>query len=242
MRPKIVLVTPVCARFGDLAVEEFLHAAIAFEIFGDEFRGFFLVNAELLGEAEGGKAVNHAEIDDFGDAAMLAGLRERRDVENFLRGARVDVFAAAESFDQHGIVGKMSEDAQFDLRVVGGKQQTARRGDEGGANFAAELGAYRNILQIRIRGAEAAGDGAGLRETRVQAAGDRMDQARQHVGIGGFELGQLAVFDDFLGQFVDGAPALRARRRRWSAPWRGCGAEAAAPVGRKGLRRVAAAN
>ena len=91
------------------------------------FAASFCVDAELLGEAEGRKAVNHAEIDDFGDAAMLARLRERRDAENFLRGARVDVFAAAESFDQDGILGKMREDAQLDLRIIRGKQQAARR-------------------------------------------------------------------------------------------------------------------
>ena len=162
-----------------------------------------MVDAELLRQAEGGKAVNHAEIDDFGDAAMLGRLREWRDVENFLRGARVNVFAAAKSFDEHGIFGKMREDAQLDLRIIGGKQLKSRRGDERGANFAAELGAHGNVLQIRIGRTEAAGGGAGLRETRVQAAGDGMDQARQHVGISGFQLGQLAVFDDFLGQLVN---------------------------------------
>ena len=141
------------ARFGDLTVEKFFHAAIALEIFGDEFGGFFLVNVELLREAERRKAVNHAEIDDFRDAAMLARLREWRHVKNFLRGARVDVLSAPESFCQHRILGKMRENSQFDLRVIGGKQYTARRRDECGANFAAELGAYRNILQIRIRGA-----------------------------------------------------------------------------------------
>ena len=74
-------------RFGDLTIEELFDAAVALEISGNELRGLFLVNAELLGQAEGRKTVNHAEIDDFCDAAMLTRLSEWRDVENFLRGA-----------------------------------------------------------------------------------------------------------------------------------------------------------
>src|SRR5277367_5094927 len=130
---------------------------------------------------------------------MLTGLRERRDVEYFLRGARVDVFPATKSFDEDRIARKMSEDAQLNLRIIRGKELKSRRGDERGANFAAELGADGNVLQIRIGRAQTSGCGAGLREARVQAAGDGVDQARQYVGIGGFELGQLTVFDDFLG-------------------------------------------
>ena len=89
------------------------------------FARFLLVNIELLRKPERRKTVNHAEIDHLRDAAMLAGLREGRDVENFLRRARMDVFAAAESFDQHRILGKMRQNAQLDLRIVGGKKQTA---------------------------------------------------------------------------------------------------------------------
>ena len=39
---------------------------------------------------------------------------------------------------ENGILGKMGENAQLDLRIIGGKKQLAGRGDEGGANFAAE--------------------------------------------------------------------------------------------------------
>src|SRR4029077_16443093 len=83
------------ARSGDLAVEKFFDAAVTLEIGGDEFCGFFLVDAELLSDAERGAAVNEPAIADFGDAAVLGRLREGRNAENFLGGARVDVFAAA---------------------------------------------------------------------------------------------------------------------------------------------------
>ena len=125
------------AGFGDLLVEILFHAAVALKIRGDEFGGFFRVDAKILREAERRKPVNHAEIDDFRHAAMLARLLERQHAENFLRGARVDVLPAAKRLDQHWIFGKMRQDAQLDLRIIGGKQLAARRSDEGGANFAA---------------------------------------------------------------------------------------------------------
>ena len=105
-----------------------------------------------------------------------ARLRHRAHAENFLRGARVDVLAGAKGFDEHGVLGEMRQDAQLDLRVVGGEQRPAGLGDERGANLAAELGAHGDVLQVGVGGAEAAGGGAGLAEARVQAAGGGLDQ------------------------------------------------------------------
>ena len=158
---------------------------------------------------------------------MLARLRERQHAENFLRGARVNVFAAAKGFDEDRVFGKMREDAQLDLRIIRGKKQAARRSDEGGADFAAELGADGNILQIGIRGAEAAGDRAGLAEARVQAAGDWMDQARQSVRVGGFHFGELAIFENFFGQFVQERQFFKHFGGGGAAFRRGCGEAAA---------------
>ena len=115
---------------------------------------------------------------------------------------RFCVFAVAEGFDQDRIVGQMCENAQLDLRVVGRKEQAAGTGDEGGADFAAELGADGNVLEIRIRRAQAPGRGAGLVEARMQPACGRMNEPRQDIGIGGFQLRKLAVLEHFLRQFV----------------------------------------
>ena len=165
-------------------------------------RGFLLVDAELLREAERRQAVDDAEVDGLGGAAMLGVLRHGPDAENFLGGARVNVLAGAKCFDQHGVLGEMREDAQLDLRIVGGEQRPAGIGDERGANLAAELGAHGNILQVGIGGTEAARGRAGLAEARVQAAGCRLNQFRQRVHVGGFELGDFAVFENFARQFV----------------------------------------
>ena len=145
MRPKRVLVKPGGVS-RNLLVEKFFDAAIALEICRDKFGSFLCVDAELLREAEGREAVNHAEIDDFGDAAVLGCLRKRRDAKHFLRRAGMNVFAATKSFDEHGILGEMRENAQFDLRIIGGKQQIPGSGGESGADFAPELGADRDVL------------------------------------------------------------------------------------------------
>ena len=100
-------------------------------------RSFFLFDAELLGEAESREAVNYAEIDDFGDAAMLASLSERARRRKLPARCASGCLATAEGFDQERIAGKMGENAQLDLRIIGGKQQGAGSGDKSGANFAA---------------------------------------------------------------------------------------------------------
>src|SRR5579872_1633055 len=134
---------------------------------------------------------------------MLGRLGKRRDVENFLRRARVNVLGAAKSFDENRIFGKMRKDAQLDLGIIGGKQNVARLGDEGGANFAAELGANRNVLQIGIRGAETSGGGASLIDLRVQAASVRGDELVERVRIRGIEFRDFAIIHHQLGQFVE---------------------------------------
>ena len=96
----------------------------------------------------------------------------------------------------------MRQNAQLDLRIVGGEQRVAGAGDERGANLAAEFRAHGNILQVRVRGTEAARRRAGLAEAGVQAAGFGVNQFRQRVHVGGFELADFAVFEDFARQFV----------------------------------------
>src|SRR5271165_5303891 len=84
------------------------YAFVAGEIGGDELGGFFLWDIDLLGEAEGGEAVDDAEIDGFGGAAMLGGLSEGPDAKNFLGSTGVDVFAVAEGVDEHGVLREVS--------------------------------------------------------------------------------------------------------------------------------------
>ena len=88
------------------------------------------------------------------------------------------VVAATVGLDQQRIFGKMRQQAQLDLRVVGGQQHVAGFSDERGANFAAEFGADGNVLQVGIVRREPAGGRAGLIEGGMQTAGRRIQRAR----------------------------------------------------------------
>jgi hypothetical protein len=87
----------------------------------------------------------------------------------------------------------MGEQTQLDLRVVCGEQHAARRGDEGGANLAPELGADGDVLQVRVGRGETAGGRAHLVEGGVDAA-FAVGQQGQGIGIIRLQLGELPVF------------------------------------------------
>ena len=109
----------------------------------------------------------------------------------------MDVLAVAEGVDEDRVLGHVGEQAQLDLRVIGDYQLPAFAGDEGGADFAAELGLDGDVLQVGIGGRQAAGGRAGLVETGVETAGGGIDQGGQRVDVGAFEFGELAVFEHF---------------------------------------------
>ena len=126
----------------------------------------------------------------FDAAAQLVRLEAAVGAEHLQRRAVVDVLAGAERLDQRLFAGQVREHAQLDLRVVGGDQHVARRGDERAPDLAAELGADRDVLQVRVGAAQAPGGGDGLVEAGVHAAGLGMHQQRQRVDVGALQLVQ----------------------------------------------------
>ena len=94
-----------------------------------------------------------------------------------------------------GNVGEMREKAQLDLAVVGRDELASFGRDEGAPDLAPFLGADRNVLQVRLRRRQAPGRGRSERVGRVDAAGSRIDEARQGVGVGRLELGDLPPFE-----------------------------------------------
>ena len=92
------------------------------------------------------------KLTTFAWPAMVGSDHKRRNPEDLRGGQGVNVVAAAVCFDQQRIAGEVREQAEFDLRIIGGEQDVAGLGDEGGANVAPEFGANGNVLQIRIRG------------------------------------------------------------------------------------------
>ena len=124
-----------------------------------------------------------------------------RHAEDLAGDERVDVVVAFEGGAHGGVLRVVGEDAQLDLRVVGGEQLPAGlAGDEGRADFAAFLGADRDVLQVRVAGAEPAGGGDDLVERRVDAARFGVDHRRQRVDVRVLELRELAVLDDLRRQ------------------------------------------
>ena len=115
-----------------------------------------------------------------------------------------------------------------------GRQEPPVRGacDEGLADLPAFLGPHRDVLEIGIAGAEPAGGRDALVEGGVDPAGGGVKQIRQGVHVGAFQLGDLAVFQNFSGQRMsegrqaferalvraglarDARPALRGQRAR----------------------------
>src|SRR3984885_641750 len=84
----------------------------------------------------------------------------------------------------------MSEQTQFDLRIVGG---------EGGANTASELGADGNVLQVGIRRRKTSRGRSGLAEGGMQTSGGAIDERRKRVDVCGLQFRELAVVENFSG-------------------------------------------
>src|SRR5277367_3059846 len=148
------------ADFFERGVNEFAHAGIFFEISVNELLAFGGRDAETLCKSASGEAVDDAEVDDFGLAAMIRRDHQRRHAEDLRSGERVNVVTASVGFEQQRVTGIVRQQAQFNLRIVGGEQHMAGFGGERRANFATEFGADGNVLQIGVGGVETAGGGS----------------------------------------------------------------------------------
>ena len=73
------------------------------------------------------------------------------DAEHLCSCGRVNVLAPLECLTQLRLARHVRQDAQLDLRVVGAQQAMALLGDEGAADLAAEVGAHRDRLQVRVQ-------------------------------------------------------------------------------------------
>ena len=134
--------------------------------------------------------------------------------EHLRRRAIVDVLAARERVDQHLLARQVRQDAQLDLRVVGGDQDVAGLGDERAADVAPDLGADRDVLQVGIAAAQAPGRGDRLVEAGMDAAGLGVDQLRQRVDVRALQLLQAAPLEHQLRQLVGERELLEHFERR----------------------------
>ena len=191
-------------------------------------------------------AVDDPEVDRLGDAAHV-----RRDLfpgDAMDQGRRhaVDILAPRERIDQERLAAHVRQQPQLDLRIVGGDQHRiieepelrAVIGDERAPHAPPQLGADRDVLQVRIGRREAAGRRDRLVERRVDAPGARIDLQRQRVDVGRLQLGQGPVLQDQVDDRVlvaQCSPAPRNRRRSRSS----CAVRRAVPALRRGAAPVA---
>ena len=106
--------------------------------------------AELIGQPEGGNAVNNAEINRFGAAPHFRRHLGHRHIEHFRRGHGMNIIAVQKGVFQRLNIGHMRQYAQFNLAVIGADQLIAVACDKGGSDAPPVFRAYRNILQIRL--------------------------------------------------------------------------------------------
>ena len=109
----------------------------------------------------------------------------------------VNILPVLEGFDHVLVLRDMCEHAQFDLRIIRVNQDVIFvRCDKHAAQFAAKLGADRNILQVRVGRGQTSGGGHGLLKMRVNTSVHRADDLEKSLNVGAFQLGQLAVLED----------------------------------------------
>src|SRR5450756_2183526 len=101
----------------------------------------------------------------------------------------------------------MREQAQLDLGIVGCHEDAARGRDEGAADRAARLRAYRDVLKVRRVRGEAPRRGDRLVVPSVDAPVGR-DRAGKRVDIRALELRDLAPLEDCLLYTSDAADDL----------------------------------
>jgi hypothetical protein len=185
------------------------------EIGVDEGLGLLAGDVELVGQAEGGNPVDHAEIDRLGLAADHRVHAFQRHVEDFRGGHGVDVDPVAEGLFETVHTGDMGQQAQFHLGIVGRDQAIARLGDEDFADLAAGLGADRDVLQVRLGRGQAPRRRRRQRERPMHPLGVGVDMVEERVRIGGFQLGILAVFQERHRQLMPlGGQLVQHRRIR----------------------------
>ena len=127
---------------------------------------------------------------------MIGRDHQRRHAEHLRSCQRVNVIPAPVGFDEQRIMRKVRQQPQLDLRIISRQEYVARLRNERRANSASQLGANRNILQVRICRRQPACRSSGLPEGGVQPSSRGIDQRRQRIHIRRLELRQLPVVED----------------------------------------------
>ena len=173
----------------------FLHAPVVVQIIVDIRPGFVAGNPDVLRQGELGNAIDDAEIDSLGMAALQGGDLLHRHAEHLGGRGRVDVHMVTEGL-AHGVVtGDMRQHPQLDLAVVRVHQHAAGLGNEHFPDLRAQIRANRDILEVRLGGGQTSRGRYQILEGGVDPP-VLPDLLHQAVGVGGFQLGQHPVIHD----------------------------------------------
>ena len=121
----------------------------------------------------------------------------RRDTEDPSGRGGVDVVAGLERGDQPGILGEVCDAAQFDLVVVRHQQHVAGRSDERLPKDPPGVAADRDVVQVRLIGAEPSRAGDRLVERGPDPIA-RTDLGEEALAVGRPKLLHLAIGQEVL--------------------------------------------
>src|SRR3989442_339843 len=123
-----------------------LDALVSLEIFRNEIRRFIRTDTKLLRQAKRRLPINNSKVDGFGTLALRRRDGIDRETQYRSSGTPVDVFAGGKCFRKPLVAGKVCEDSQFNLRIVGRNKPPAVLGNESTPNLSSEISANRNVL------------------------------------------------------------------------------------------------
>src|SRR5262249_1990624 len=105
---------------------------------------------QSLGKANSAHPIQDTEVDRFRQPPHLGGNVLLGDAMNLHRNGGVNVLVVSEGLAHRLIAGKMSEQAQLNLRVIGGQKSPTLLRQKRLANLLPHFSTDRNVLQIGI--------------------------------------------------------------------------------------------
>ena len=189
---------------GHRVVDERADGGEGGEIVVDQGLGGAAGQVQPLGQAEGRDAVHDAEVGRLGHAALFPRDFGNGDAEDFGGRGGMHVLSVAEGLRQVGVAAQMGHDSQLYLGVIGRYDNSVRGArHEGLADFLAAFRADGDVLQVGVGAGQAPGGRQGLIEGGMHAPVLRGNIRGEGLDIGGKELFDGPVFQDFVH---DGVP------------------------------------
>ncbi len=112
---------------------------------------FCRCGVNFFGKPKRGNAVNNAEVDCFGTAAVSGVYFFIWNIKDLRGSFAVNVNIFSECLLQKRHIGNGGQKAEFYLRVVGGNQFMFGFCDKAFADFSPNRGANRDVLQVRVK-------------------------------------------------------------------------------------------